>query len=159
MDRLIKTDNGYNFKNVVKWSKNLNVFNLNRIFFPINVSNSHWTLAVILIELKELWYFDSLLDKGNNFLENLLKWLEDESKNKKYKNMTPPFNKNEWSKKSLGNFQPSQGKNETCCGVFACACADYLSDDLQLVYNLQSIPQFRIKIGTDIIRGKLLYEI
>ena len=29
----------------------------------------------------------------------------------------------------------------------------------QLVYNLQSIPQFRIKIGTDIIRGKLLYEI
>ena len=36
----------------------MNIFEMNKVFVPINISNSHWTLAVIfLIEKKIKVYF------------------------------------------------------------------------------------------------------
>ena len=43
------------------------------------------------------------------------------------------------------------------CGVFATICADYISDDLPLKFNQKQMLGYREKIGTDIVRGHLLY--
>ena len=50
--RLLITDNRYNYANVKRWTKKFKVFEKHKIFFPINLSNTHWTLAVILMKLK-----------------------------------------------------------------------------------------------------------
>ncbi len=35
------------------------IFSLKYIFCPININNSHWTLAVIFMEAKKIQYYDS----------------------------------------------------------------------------------------------------
>ena len=36
------------------WSNVFNIFELNKIIFPINVNKSHWTLAVIFMNEKRI---------------------------------------------------------------------------------------------------------
>ena len=53
----------YNYEQVKRWSKKVptprDIFALKYIFCPINIGNSHWTLAVIFMETKKIQYFDS----------------------------------------------------------------------------------------------------
>lgn len=55
-----------------------------------------------------------------------------------------------------------QQLNGNDCGVFTIVCADFLSDDLPIIessYNQTEMDFFRMKIGTDMIRGKLQYPL
>lgn len=62
------------------------IFSLNKIFFPINQDNVHWTFAVVNMKEKCIRYYDSLGGRGNTYLVRLLLYLvdEDQVKNKKY---------------------------------------------------------------------------
>ena len=53
----------YNYNGVDGWGNRVpgqNIFNLKRLFIPINEGNVHWTLAVINMETKRIEYYDSL---------------------------------------------------------------------------------------------------
>ena len=97
IDRLLRTDNTYSFKNVRRWTKNLpSIFCLDKIVFPINTGNIHWTLACVYIQKKEIHYFDSMTKmrehtckvyddfktrkKGTFYMNGLLRWIQDEGK-------------------------------------------------------------------------------
>ena len=44
------TDSRYDYKRVSRWSKNVplkDIFALDKLFFPINVSDMHWILGII----------------------------------------------------------------------------------------------------------------
>ncbi len=53
----------YNYGNVSRWSKKLpgkDIFNLKKIFIPINIESRHWTCVVIFMKEKRIQYYDSL---------------------------------------------------------------------------------------------------
>ena len=59
----------YNYDNVRKWSKKViggNIFELKRLFIPINIGNGHWTLVVIHIRNKLIQYYDSMRRDAKN---------------------------------------------------------------------------------------------
>jgi len=154
MERLLMTNNKYSYGNVKRWTK-FAVFEQDKIVFPINIKNAHWTMAVIYIQRKEIHYYDSMSGSGKKWLDGLLNWLVDETKGKKGQGQNK-LDTREWR---LVDCEPTvpQQNNGLDCGVFAMMCADFISDDLPLDYTQENIPFFRRKIAADIIRGSLLY--
>jgi hypothetical protein len=55
---------GYLFERVKRWTKNIDIFTLEKIFIPINITNTHWTLVLINIVLKTIIYYDSYRSDG-----------------------------------------------------------------------------------------------
>lgn len=89
---------------------------------------------------------------GQKYLDGLRKWVVDESSTRK--NMTVETQK--WKLIDNERHVPQQ-TNCNDCGVFATICADFISDDLPLSYGKAQMLHYRKKIGTDIVRGSLLY--
>ena len=77
------SDKAYTYKNVARWSKKFDVFTFDKLYFPVNLSNTHWTLLVVYMQRKEIHYYDSMSGSGKKYLEGLLRWLVDEAQNKK----------------------------------------------------------------------------
>ena len=158
IDKLLVTDKVYTYKNVQRWTDrtNVDVFAKNKIFFPINISNTHWTLAVIYMLRKEIRYYDSYFVGGMEYLNALKRWLGDEWLDKKH----TAFDSSGWTlipcTRSLCSLQ-GNGKD---CGMFATMNADFLSDDLDILQiNDSLIPQFRRKMCLSITKGRLPYAL
>ncbi len=143
----------YDYSKVKRWTKKFDVFEQEKIFFPVNLSNTHWTMAVIFVQKKEIHYYDSMSGSGQRQLNALLDWIVDEAREKK----SLTLDRNEW--KLFGGHQlpTPQQENGYDCGMFSICCADYLSDDLPLEYDQSEIPQMRYKVGAAILNGTLPY--
>ena len=74
----------YDYKEVKRWTKGINIFLLKRMYCPINIGNTHWALAVIDFKKMQIQYYDSLDNMGVETLDNLLRYLEDEAKSRGY---------------------------------------------------------------------------
>lgn len=76
----------YNFAAVARWSKLVpggNIFNLRYLLIPINISDLHWTLAVVFMEDRCIRYYDSLPDGSlfhTKMRDGVLQYLKDEYK-------------------------------------------------------------------------------
>jgi Ulp1 family protease len=117
------------------------IFNLNKIFFPINQGNQHWTLAVAFMPQRRIQYYDSLGGSGSHYLRDLLRYLDDEHKDKKKCPLVVTdgndgdVNENNNNTTVVGDWTlvpctadtPRQ-YNGYDCGVFACVFADFLSN-------------------------------
>jgi Ulp1 family protease len=148
------TECGYNYGAVKRWSKKFDVFEKDKIFIPINILNTHWTLGVVYVQKKEIAYYDSMSGNGRQYLRALLRWLQDEAKEKK--GIT--LDVSDWTliDSHDGEDVPQQ-HNKFDCGAFTTICADYISDDLPLVYSQEEMPSIRAKIGAAILRGVIDY--
>ncbi len=151
VERLLITNGEYKYDNVKRWSKNFDVFAMDKVFFPINLDNTHWTLAVIYVKLKEIRYYDSMSGSGIKWLKALLQWLKDETFHKKGE----VLDESSWKRINSGEHRVlvPQQNNGVDCGVFVCVAADFIQDDLPLTYSQEDMPFFRKKITADIIRG------
>jgi sentrin-specific protease 1 len=162
MERLLETDHKYCFKNVQRWSKKFDAFSLDKIFFPINIHNMHWTMAVIKIRSKQILYFDSMYGDGKKYLNGLLQWLDDEARSRGSP-LAANFDRNEWTLKFHGTDSGTPRQNDgSSCGVFSILCADFMSDDLPITeasYSQDKIDFFRVKIAAAILRGSLDYPV
>ena len=63
----------YTYANVKRWSKKFDVFSKDKIFIPININNSHWTLLVVYIQKKEIHYYDSFSGSGKTYTNAAMK--------------------------------------------------------------------------------------
>ena len=135
------------------WSKNLDIFEMDKIFFPINIDNMHWTLAVVYPQKKRIEYFDSMRGKGEFYMAGLLQWIKDEASTKGH-----DINMEEWTTYSRSHEIPQQG-NGFDCGVFTIIAADFLSDNLPLQYSQSDMRLFRLKIVVRILNGYLDYPL
>jgi len=145
----------YNYANAKRWTKKFNVFSKDKIFIPVNISNTHWTIIVVFIKLKEIHYYDSMGGSGiNRYLKHILHWLKDESK-EKYNNEYI-INNNEWKLIDQEDDVPQQ-RNGFDCGMFTILCADFLSDNIPLnnSYDQNEISSYRKKVCASILRGEL----
>jgi sentrin-specific protease 1 len=150
-ERLLVTDRCYNYENVKRWSKKLDIFEMDKNFFPINIGNMHWTLAVVYPQKKRIEYFDSMRGKGEFYTDALLRWIQDEAVTRGLN-----INMEEWTTYSRSHEIPQQG-NGFDCGVFTIIAADFLSDNLPLLYSQSDMESFRLKIILRILNGCLDY--
>ena len=148
---LLLPPNGYNYSNVKSWSKKFNVFEKEKIFCPINVNVSHWSMLVIYIQEKRIAYYDSMQVHGKKYLDGALQYLVDESLT-----MNRPFDKEQWTLITYADGLPLQ-ENDYDCGVFALMYADFITDDLPLVFGQQHMELFRKKMCLSIMRGSFSY--
>ncbi|KAI7940012.1 hypothetical protein MJO28_013664 [Puccinia striiformis f. sp. tritici] len=148
---------------VSRWTRKINIFEKDLIFFPINLSNLHWVLGVINNRQKRFEYYDSLGGSGSGVLSKLRRYYQDEYQAKKDEDV----DLNEWS-----DYQPEVPlqSNSSDCGVFVCQFMYSLSQDL-IDQNLQegkvvklfdftaeNMPYLRLKMAFEIIRKSCISD-
>lgn len=155
MNKLMDSGDGtYNYNNVKRWSKKFNIFRKLKVFCPINLKNTHWTMLVMYLQEKRIEYYDSMGSRGTRYLNGALQYLQDES----IKVNESSFNPDEWELTSTTHHVPQQ-ENGFDCGVFSIMYADFITDNLPLSFSQEDMPFYRKKICANILRGSLNYPL
>jgi len=150
--KILDDGRGYRYANVKRWSKKVpgkDIFNLDRIFFPVNVGGMHWTVAVAFMQEKRIQFFDSMCGSGIEYLEALFRYIKDEHKAKKG---SPLPDEDEWELVECRPDTPQQ-ENGFDCGVFTCMFCDFLSTDCPLNFSQEHITQCRERIALSVMKG------
>jgi sentrin-specific protease 1 len=101
----------YNYNQVNHRSRKVpggNIFNLKYIFVPINLDNSHRTLAVIFMEDKRIQYYDSMGCTDKAKLVGLLEFMKDEY----FKHIGEEMDDTDWKLVSCTRDTPWQRNGE-----------------------------------------------
>lgn len=161
---LINMDNNggyheYNFKNIRRWkcrkpwATDGNLFELGKLFIPINRDyKQHYGLAVIDFEKKKLEYWDAMGHSGKFFLEHLRQYLIDEVEDTFKDSMKARAMQADianWP--SSGGLGPRQD-NDKDCGVFACQTTSFLALDLPVTYSQDNILDLRCLMTDELMR-------
>ncbi|RZF38768.1 hypothetical protein LSTR_LSTR008138 [Laodelphax striatellus] len=134
---------------VSRWTKKVDIFAQDLIIVPVHL-RSHWCMAIIDLRNKVVEYYDSMGSHNNECLKALLKYLEDESNDKK----KIPYDTSDW--KAVNMKDIPQQTNISDCGVFACAFAEYRCRNAKITFSQKEMPYFRQKMMYEIITGKLM---
>lgn len=156
INKLLDEDvsNTYQYRNVSDWSKHApgsNLFDLDKIFFPVNIKKVHWALIVVFINEKRIQFYDSL--KEVFCLDAILNYLNDEWKRLHEGEELP--NLKDWKIVTSTTGIPKQ-ENGFDCGVFTCMFADYIHQNKALDFTQTDVTQYRERIASSILRGDLL---
>lgn len=129
------------------------IFNLDKIIFPINQGNSHWTSAVAFMQERRVQYYDSMGGSGIQYLRDIFQYIQDEHRDKK---KCPLPNVDDWKLVPCTRDTPRQ-HNGYDCGVFTCMFADFISKDCPLdVLGQDHITQCRERIALSILEGQAI---
>lgn len=131
------------YASVRRWTKRVKLFEHDLALIPLHFGN-HWAMLSIDFREKTVHYFDSLHSSGTKTLNDIRKYLQDESWDKLGKD----FDFGGWRFEARGD-APSQ-ENGYDCGVFACTNAEYLSRNRQ--------PDFE-QVNMRYLRQRMIYEI
>ena len=123
------------------------LFSQDKIFVPINISNSHWLFLLVDINEKVIELYDSIggapNPRNNKYMWAMRRFLYD----MKYKGSTidsrPNFEewKHSWATRDMTRYSPKQG-NDDDCGVFTILSIYLISRGVQLqrtTYDQQSV--------------------
>ncbi|CAI5739224.1 unnamed protein product [Hyaloperonospora brassicae] len=147
------SENGYNYVNVRRWTRKIDLFAMDKIFMPVNVGNMHWCMAVIFMAEKRIQYYDSMHGSGAACLKVIMRYLHDESEHKK----KTKFDRQGWELVTTTPDTPLQ-TNGSDCGVFSCMFADYVSRNTPLSFVQRDIPFHRHRMVLHITRGYIPLE-
>lgn len=94
------------------------------LLIPVNINNTHWILCFVDMYYKCLYALDSLLGANTSVvLENILRYLEDEFRDKK----KIVLNRSEWTVRPADTNSTPQQPNSYDCGVYTCMFANVLT--------------------------------
>ncbi|OQR97074.1 SUMO protease [Achlya hypogyna] len=144
------SEGGYNFVNVRRWTRKIDLFAMDKIFIPVNIRNVHWCLAVIFMTEKRIQYYDSMNGAGTECLNVLLRYLGDEHQHKK----GAPFDASGWELLPSQPDTPQQG-NSHDCGMFTCMFADYLAQNKELTFRQRNMAFFRRRMVLRTVEGSI----
>ena len=135
----------YNYDNVKSWMKGKDIFSSEHTFIPVNIANKHWTLMVILMEKKEIRYYDSLpvsnKTKESRATDNmfrmiwLLQYLEDEFENNNTHTLDR-FNKSEWTLVDCSMNTPKQTNGKFTNLTFTLCNIDFYSSSVDCILKI-----------------------
>lgn len=117
------------YQGVRRWMrrKKVQIGELEKIFVPVNLNESHWALGMIDIPSKSIYYVDSLSNGPNALsfaiLNDLQNYVVEESKN----SMGSDF--------MLKNLSCPQQTNGFDCGIYLCLNTLYLSHESPLTFD------------------------
>ncbi|KAL1458152.1 hypothetical protein WDU94_008323 [Cyamophila willieti] len=142
-------ESGYN--RVRRWTKKIDLFSYDLILLPIHVQKIHWCLATIDFRKKCVTYYDSMAGPDRGVLSRLLKYMGEESMDKK----KTPFDTSSWSMQCPKDVPQQQ--NSSDCGVFTSTFGEYLSRNADISKVKQKdMPYYRKKMTVEILSKKLL---
>ncbi|KAI5948828.1 hypothetical protein KGF57_005226 [Candida theae] len=141
---------GYN--GVARWAKRkkIDLFTMDRVIVPINISNTHWALAVIDNVAKTITYYDSLTfgQSGNpEAVENLQMYMDHEAQR---------LNCDAVQYKLIPYIEAPQQQNGSDCGVFTCIAARYLAQGEKFNYSQNDMKMIRRRMTYEIMNDELL---
>jgi sentrin-specific protease 1 len=155
LTKLLMDKKEYCYDYVKRWSRNVfagDVFTLDKIFFPVHVSNTHWALVVAHMNKKEIHYYCSLGNSGKKWVNGVFKYLQDEHMNKTGKKMP---NLDEW--KLIYFMKCPKQKNGFDCGVYACIMAYKIFVGMPLTFDQRHVDWVREQIALSIIQTNQLW--
>ena len=127
---------GCSYGSVKRWSKKVKsaggcVFKLDKLIVPVNVSNSHWCLAVAHVRERRLQYYDSMVLQGE-----AKKYNGDAGVDVANWEVVPT---QVWGPRRCGahagELLASQQDNCDDCGVFTCIFSNYVSAALPFIFT------------------------
>ncbi|XP_072340017.1 sentrin-specific protease 2-like isoform X2 [Scyliorhinus torazame] len=139
------------YQTVKQWTKGVDLFEKDLILVPVHLG-VHWCLTVADLRKKIILHLDSMGQWNDDVCRTLLRYLQEESKNKKGRHL----DSSEWILRSMRAHEVPQQMNGSDCGVFVCKYADYIARDEQITFTQHDIPFFRMKMVWEILHKKLL---
>lgn len=142
----------YSFKEVRRWTTKakVDIFALDHVVFPMNISDTHWALGVIDLKEKGFRYFDSMFCKPHkNFVPFLRRYVEDEHKAKKGGALEGV---GDWPLIKYKLSVPQQ-RNGYDCGVFTCFFADYFAAGQDMVFTQDDMPMLRLRLASRVVNA------
>ena len=143
-------DGQYSYGNVKRWGKKVtgtDIFDLDKIFFPINISQSHWILVVVYMKSKKIQFYDSMKGEHRNYLNAIFQYLKDKHLARKGTRLQDEI---KWQLIPTTNETPLQ-HNGVDCGVYVCTFANLISMDLPLVIRREQAELCRLRIALAIL--------
>jgi len=141
--------NVYDVPFVSSWTDNLksSIFQMDRVLFPINIQNKHWSLIVVYMKERKIEYLDLLGYPSDEHMGNVAHYLDDHAKDQSLESPDAIH----WERVVPTNI-PKQ-KDSFNCGIFALTYADYrcLGDDLP--FSVEDMPRLRKKVAQEILIG------
>jgi hypothetical protein len=137
--------NRYKYRNVMRWSRRVHqsdLFQLDKIFFPCNISQSHWSCVIVTISTCSIQYFDSMLGNGDRYMHHILHYLQDDWLRTKGFEMP---NLRQWTMQNNRDV-PTQ-TNSYDCGVFVCLFATCMAFDWTMNFTQSDMPSMRMKLA------------
>ena len=129
-----------------------------KLYIPTHVNQCHFVLFEVIVETHEIFVYDSLFDKGDEYwngtkqLNDIKEWLK----------LSHRDNSLQFTVKDKSAYIPRQ-TNSTDCGVFVaqlmcCLGCDIPLKDLFSIYSEQSMKDLRLHYYRAIERGYLLLK-
>ena len=146
MDVHSKAGRQYNYSNVRRWLKFVEVFSRERVFIVINQNNAHFIAVVLYMTTHTIVVMDSLATTWSKFhrevVKNLKQWLRDEWESKR----GFAFDSDRWTEELRSCPQQEDGK---MCLFTSLMNLDLLAHDLPLRYTANQVfsTQFRRRCG------------
>ena len=139
-------------------SRKHDIFNQDRLFFPVNVDNNHWVLVVVFVQERIITVFDSLHDKNKlhgeprkheNLLLLFFHFLCNEHRSRT--NGMPL--EGEWTLHAQPpRWTPTQNNGDDC-GVYICMFADLLSLGCVLDFQPDQAVNYRKMLALNIFNN------
>ncbi|XP_051516938.1 sentrin-specific protease 1-like isoform X2 [Myxocyprinus asiaticus] len=136
---------------VRRWTKKVDIFSVDIILVPVHLG-MHWCLSVVDFRKKSITYFDSMGGNNDEACRILLKYLKQESEDKRAQNLDT----SEWILKSKRRNEIPQQMNGSDCGMFTCKYAEYITKDRPITFTQKHMPYFRRRMVWEILNQKLL---
>ncbi|XP_029574558.1 sentrin-specific protease 1 isoform X2 [Salmo trutta] len=136
---------------VRRWTKKMDIFSMDVILVPVHLG-VHWCLSVVDLRKKSITYFDSMGGNNDEACRILLQYLQQESKDKKGKDLDTA----EWTLQSKKRNEIPQQMNGNDCGMFTCKYAEYVTKDKPITFTQKHMPYFRRRMVWEILNRKLL---
>ena len=149
-DKGVLLDGQYSYGNVRRWGRKVagrNIFELDKLFFPVNYEQSHWFLIVVYMEKKIIQVYDSFQGQHKKYLNYIFKYLKDE--HFALKGTSLP-NEEKWQLIPTSENTPFQ-RNGYDCGVYLCTFTNLISMDLPLIVREGQSDLCRRKIALAIL--------
>ncbi|GAB0495956.1 hypothetical protein MMPV_007266 [Pyropia vietnamensis] len=113
---------GYAYERVQRWTQNVNVLGCDKLFFPVNLRNSHWALVAVDMRAGLVSLYDSLGVRNRDVCAVIVRWLADEAQ----RTHSPAW---EWT--VVAPWCRKQ-ENADDCGVFMLQNMNYLAMGIDL---------------------------
>jgi sentrin-specific protease 1 len=166
MDRLLNVEPkfkqivGYTYVNVTRWTKKFNIFDKSKVFFPVNIEDTHWVLMIAYMQESRIVYLDSFGGAGENAYTRALKtYIVEEAFTKYDKNI-------DISKWTVDDFNSMRMEwdlhrqtNNFDCGMFVIMWVDYILDSLRPNFTQMDLIHCRSRVSTTILTGSMNYSV
>lgn len=135
------------YEGVKRWTKKVDLFSKQLLLIPLHLE-VHWSLIMVEVATRSLHFYDSQGILVKYAMDNVLRYLLAEAKEKKQLN----FQKG-W--KMLINKNIPQQKNDSDCGVFLLEYCKCLAQKQPLQFSQEDMPKVRKRIYQELCDGRL----